>query len=473
MTAPRLTVLAIDAFEWPYRLRLPFRFGVTTVTHGLQAVLRARVRTADGREATGFAAEALAAKWFDKDLALSDAQNHDQLRLALRIAADAYLANGANTAFGHYADHYLAQLAAGARHKLNPLVASFGPALVDRAVLDGLCRALGVSFYDAVRRNLMGLAPHSVVPDLAQVDFAKALAALRPAETIHFRHTVGLVDPIARTEAPVDDGLPETLEQVVATYGHRYFKLKVGGEVRADTARLVEIAEVLDRAAEPYHATLDGNEQYADAEGVLALWRAMQAEPRLARLNASILFIEQPIKRQAALAAPVTVLAAAKPVIVDESDGELDVFPRARALGYTGVSSKTCKGLYKSMLNRIRCELWNAEAGGARYFMSAEDLTTQAGAAVQQDLALVNLLGLTHVERNGHHFIDGFAGRPEAEARAFLAAHPDLYHAQGGKVRIRIAGGTVRIASLDRPGYALGADPDVVGMQAMSRPASV
>jgi len=439
------------------------------VTHGLQAVVRVRIRTEDGREATGFAAEALAAKWFDKDLALTDAQNHDQLRLALRIAADGYLAAGANTAFGHYADHYRTQIAEGAKHGLNPLVASYGPALLDRAVLDGLCRALGVSFYDAVRRNLIGLAPHAVVPDLGGIDFAKALAAFQPAATIHFRHTVGLVDPIARTDVPVNDGLPETLEQVVATYGHRYFKLKVGGDVKADTARLVEIAQVLDRSPEPYHATLDGNEQYADAAGVLALWRAMQAERRLARLNASILFIEQPIKRQAALAAPVSALAAAKPVIIDESDGELDTFPRARALGYTGVSSKTCKGLYKSMLNRIRCDLWNAEAGGTRYFMSAEDLTTQAGPAVQQDLALVNLLGLTHVERNGHHFIDGFAGRPEAEARAFLAAHPDLYHLQDGKVRIRISGGVVRIGSLDRPGFALGADPDVAAVQAMPK----
>jgi hypothetical protein len=54
------------------------------------------------------------------------------------------------------------------------------------------------------------------------------------------------------------------------------------------------------------------------------------------------------------------------------------------------VSSKCCKGLYKSILNAARCKSWNAEAGGERYFMSGEDLTTQAGLAVQQDLALVN-----------------------------------------------------------------------------------
>ena len=48
--------------------------------------------------------------------------------------------------------------------------------------------------------------------------------------------------------------------------------------------------------------------------------------------------------------------------------------------------------------------------------MSAEDLTTLAGVSVQQDLALVSLLGLTHVERNGHHFIDGMSFAPGGRA---------------------------------------------------------
>ena len=70
--------------------------------------------------------------------------------------------------------------------------------------------------------------------------------------------------------------------------------------------------------------------------------------------------------------------------------------------------------------------------------MSAEDLTTQAGLAVQQDLALVALLGLGHVERNGHHYVRGLAALPRTEQAAFLAAHPDLYVRDGDLVRLRI-----------------------------------
>ena len=181
----------------------------------------------------------------------------------------------------------------------------------------------------------------------------------------------------------------------------------------------------------------------------------MKATPRLDRLVASVAFIEQPIKRQNALAADVSALSRERPVIIDESDDSLDAFPRAKALGYRGVSSKTCKGIYKSILNAARCRLW-----GPEYFMTGEDLTLQAGIAIQQDLALVSLLGLTHVERNGHHYVNGMADLPTHEQDAFLCAHPDLYERSHGAVRVRISKGQLAIGSLDCAGYASSAMPD-------------
>ena len=92
--------------------------------------------------------------------------------------------------------------------------------------------------------------------------------------------------------------------------------------------------------------------------------------------------------------------------------------------------------------------------------MSGEDLTTQAGLALQQDVALVNLLGLTHVERNGHHYVNGMAGLPQGEQEAFLAAHPDLYERSREAVRVKIENGRLAIGSLAGIGYACGANPD-------------
>jgi hypothetical protein len=86
--------------------------------------------------------------------------------------------------------------------------------------------------------------------------------------------------------------------------------------------------------------------------------------------------------------------------------------------------------------------------------MSGEDLTTQAGLAVQQELALVNLLGLTHVERNGHHYVNGMAELPEHEQNAFLAAHSDLYEHSRGAARLKIRNGRLAIGSLACAGFA-------------------
>ncbi|TMJ03762.1 MAG: mandelate racemase [Alphaproteobacteria bacterium] len=470
MNAPKLKLLAADFFERPVKLRLPFRFGVVTLTEAPQVFVRARIRLADGREGDGVSAEMLAPKWFDKSPALTNEQNFDQLRQSLALARDALLAAGAGTPFALSAavdaPHHDACSAIG----LNGLVASFGLALLDRTIIDALGRLEGLSVFTMVRENRLGMNA-ATAADLQGLDFDKLLSSLRAAPSVHARHTVGLVDALTRAETQgkrVNDDLPESLEEVVASYGHRYFKLKVAGQIEADIERLCGIAAVLDTIAEPYYATLDGNEQYRDIGEVDALWRRMAEEPRLARLRSSVLFIEQPIVRDRALSAPVTSLSEEVPIEIDESDADVTVFPRARALGYRGISSKSCKGFYRALINRARIEKWNAGEPG-RYFMSAEDLTTQAGVAVQQDLALATLIGATHIERNGHHYVDGMTRIPSAEREAFLAAHPDLYHRAGDNVRLTIRDGVIALGSLDTPGLGVGAMPDFTTMMLSPR----
>ena len=468
----KVKVEQVDRFERDVRLRLPFRFGVITVTESIHAIIRVQVSLADGRSSEGVAAEALGAKWFEKSPSFTDTQNLDQLRQSLDIAIDHYKAQGFATPFGLFAGTYRMQQARGAELGLNPLVASYGPALLDRAILDALGKATGRSFAAMISSNAPGIIATELTPDISDVQLQPFLANLKPAATIDLRHTVGLVDPLTAADRPaadrVNDGLPETLEEVVSYYRGRYYKLKVGGDIRADLDRLSRIASVLDAGAGDYRVTLDGNEQYDDVDGIVELWRRVEETPALARMVQATLFIEQPIKRAAALSRPVTALAAYRPVIIDESDGELSSFPRALRLGYAGVSSKNCKGFYKSILNASRVARLNAEAGGGSYFMSAEDLTTGPGASVQQDLALVSLLGLTHVERNSHHFIDGMSGVPEDEQNAFVTAHSALYEKlPGTPARLRAQGGKLALGSLACPGFAVGADLNFNAMRPM------
>jgi hypothetical protein len=93
----------------------------------------------------------------------------------------------------------------------------------------------------------------------------------------------------------------------------------------------------------------------------------------------------------------------------------------------------------------------------------------QAGVGVQQDLALVAWLGLTHVERNGHHYVNGMAALPPGEQQAFLDAQPGLYERSDGCVRLAIQGGDIDLASLNCIGFATGGTGAGIDWRAMRR----
>ena len=159
----------------------------------------------------------------------------------MRLARDTYLAGGENSAFGHWIESYGPIIAIAASQGMNSLVAGFGAALVDRALLDALCRALGVSFYDAIAKNLPRITAPGWQQDLMAFDMDEFLDSFKPAAQIAARHTVGLVDPISKSDlkVPVGDGLPESLDEVIERYGHRWIKLKVSGDAKADVERQV------------------------------------------------------------------------------------------------------------------------------------------------------------------------------------------------------------------------------------------
>ncbi|MEO8346045.1 MAG: enolase C-terminal domain-like protein [Betaproteobacteria bacterium] len=466
--APRFRIISAQPFEREVRLRVPFRFGAATVSAAPQAFVRVRIRGQDGREAEGNAAELMIPKWFDKAPGKSNADNVDDLRAAVLDACDAYVSETVSlTAFAHCAVHYQPLQNQGAAAGRTALGTGFGGALLDRAVLDAACRLLGISFAKAICANLPGVND-KLAQDLRGFDLEAFLGTLVMPDSVAVRHTVGMLDALTHGGGPgdgPDDGLPSALDDVIARYGVRHFKLKLRGDPTADIERLAAIAAVLDPLPD-FAVTLDGNEQFPDGHAVTTLFTLMGSDLRLHRLTAATLYLEQPLPRGPTLTTDASPVTASIPLLIDESDATYEAFPLARDRGYTGVSSKSCKGIYKSIANAARCAQWNAGSGKARYFLSAEDLTTQAGLAVQQDTALAALLGMTHIERNGHHYVNGFAGQgaSAAEQQAFLAAHADLYHRAGDNVRLSVQGGQLSLGSLHMPGFAANASPDFASM---------
>ncbi len=456
----RLAVRDISFFERQVRFARPFRFGAVTINAAVQVFVRAEIEVEGKSKSVGASAELMAPKWFDKRAHLSPEQTVAELRRALAIAREFYLSHkGFETAFGLHAACISAQAEACAKEDIPPLAAAFGPAEIDKAILDALLRSAGVNFFDGMAQNIAGIDAR-LSPDLADDDVARFLEARKRLERVAVRHTVGLDDRIEGK-----DGVADTHENA----GARYFKLKLGGDPDADTARLIRIGRELTRLPHDYRVTLDANEQYADLAALAVLADRLDRGSALKPIASKLLYIEQPMPRDITKASPLGRLAA-RDFIIDEADDGYDAFPSARALGYRGISSKSCKGIYKSIVNATRAAKWSAEGG--KYFVAGEDLTCQAGLAVQQDLALGALIGITHAERNGHHYVDGFGDTPAAEAQAFLSAHPDLYVHDGNRVRLSIHDGDLLTGSLTAPGFATGAHPNWSAMSPLEQPKS-
>jgi hypothetical protein len=382
----------------------------------------------------------------------------EELRRSLVIARDLYLSGSSfETAFGLHARRIAAQVEACAREDIPPLAAAYGPAEIDKAVLDALLRALGVNFFDGMAQNIAGIDAR-LSPDLRDDDIAKFLAGCRRLERVAVRHTVGLDDRIEGKGGVAD---------AVENAGARYFKLKLNGDPEHDAARLTRIGNELATLPHDCRVTLDANEQYSDLTALAALVDRLDHDSGLRPIAAKLLYIEQPMPRDITRQSPLGSLAR-RNLIIDEADDSYDAFPHARALGYRGISSKSCKGIYKSIVNATRAAKWSGER--EKFFVSGEDLTCQAGLCVQQDLALGALIGVTHAERNGHHYVDGFSDTPAPEAEAFRAAHPDLYVREGESVQLSIHDGDLLTGSLTSPGFATGVHPNWSALSPLEPP---
>jgi hypothetical protein len=443
--SPRITVRSIDLSERRVPFRHPFRFGAVTVNEAPQIFVHVTIEV-DGQRSTGAAAELMVPKWFNKDAGLSAGDTIDQLRQSVAIARTLYLEQTTpDTAFGLHAARNGTQVAACSKAGIPPLAANFGTAEIDKAILDALLRAARTDFFIGMRDNIAGL-DRRLTPDLDDTAVSDFLTSRKVSQRIAVRYTIGMLDT-----------LDSVREAIRAKY--RFFKIKLCGDPEKDHARLSEFAALLGDS--DYQATLDANEQYRSIGDLDALVKVLQTDTALGALAVRLLYIEQPFARESTWNFDLRSLATGIAFVIDEADDSYDAFPRAKILGYRGVSSKSCKGLYKSLLNGARAARWNKTGGD--FFISAEDLTCQAGLAVQQDNALVAFHGLMHAERNGHHYVDGFANTPALEAESFLAAHADLYEKSDGIVRLAVHDGTVATETLAVPGFAYALQPGDIG----------
>lgn len=440
-----------DLFRIPLRARMPFRYGIVTMTEVPHVILRLTFEI-NGRAHEGLAADHLPPKWFTKDPNRPLAEEIDEMLVVIRAAVAGARAIRAATPFSFWQELYAGQGKWGAAHKIPPLLAQFGTSLVERALLDAFCRSRGKSFAAALRENLFGVdlgALHAPLAGTAPRDWLPA----SPPASVFARHTVGLLDPIEENEITaadrVDDGLPQSLAACVKFYGLKHFKIKIDADVARAGERLRRIAPVLAReCGGDYAFSLDGNESFRDPAVFARQMRALLAEPALREFWPKLLFIEQPLHRDVALtpAADWSAWPERPPIIIDESDAELGSLPAALALGYAGTSHKNCKGIFKGVAHA--CLLAQRRAAGQTALLSGEDLTNVGPVALLQDLAVQAALGVTSVERNGHHYFAGLSQFPAAIQQHILMHHGDLYtRSPAGWPRLDVRAGRLALGT--------------------------
>ncbi|MDF1799668.1 MAG: mandelate racemase [Planctomycetota bacterium] len=444
--------------------RLPFRFGINTMTWAPTLTARVELDT-DAGSAVGFAADLLVPKWFEKDPQKS---LEDDVRglmasavAAAGVAKDPGSDERAETVFDLWWRTYQARVHSQPVDASDRLLRGFGVALVERAVLDAACRAAGATFFEALKTDLFGIRPRVLYPELEGWNLADSLPP-EPLARVALRHTVGLVDALCTSDIPagtrVGDGLPEALEEDIAAFGLDWFKLKLCGDPAVDLPRCLAFAEVLgESASDDRRLTVDGNEQFASLDALAAFLTELGRDPRGADLLERLVCIEQPLARarslDAGLESGLAALARFAPVILDEADHGIEALPRALDLGYGGISVKNCKGVLRALVGRGLCERRGA-------IQSAEDLTNLGVLALQQDLCTVAALGLPHVERNGHHYFPGLDHLPPAEALSAAMLHPSLWTRDANRTSLRIEGGRLDLSSLQTVGYGYASEID-------------
>jgi hypothetical protein len=458
-----IQIESVRLYRRNLRTRLPFRYGIATMTDVPHVFLETRVRI-DGTPTRGLAADHLPPKWFTKDATRDPREEIEEMAAVIRHAATTAEGLSAPTVFSLWIDLHRRQDNWARKEKLPPLLAHFGTSLVERGLIDAFCRHHQVPFHQALLENRFEIDLAALHPELANTSPADFLPSAPISRTL-LRHTVGLADPLESADHPnrIDDGLPETLDECIRTYGLRHLKIKFCGPSdlpRLDRALRLSRDLIGDEAA----FTLDGNESFATVADFRVTWAQVEALPVWPKAARRLICVEQPFHRDNALndetVAALRGWPERPPIIIDESDGENDSVRRALEAGYAGASHKNCKGVFRGIANA--CLIARRRQKGAHLLHTGEDLCNVGPVALLQDLAVQAALGITSVERNGHHYLRGLSFLPEQIQTEMCEQHPDLYawRTDGGFASLIVRDGAIDLGSVNTAPFGVAADLD-------------
>lgn len=449
----------------PLKTRMPFRYGIAVMTE-LPHVFLLLEAEIDGSVHRGIAADHLPPKWFTKDPERDPKEETGDMLSVIHHAAGFAHGLKAESVFRLWKEIHYAQSTWAQDQGFPPLLSHFGTSLVERALIDAVCRKHSCPFHQLLHANLFGIDLGNLHAELKGSGPADWLPP-RPLESVICRHTIGLSDPLeASSDCEQDEALPRSLSASIRRYGLRHFKIKVDSPSEESLARLRDITDIIQRETNGhFRASLDGNESFLTVEAFRDYWLQIRSQKTLEPLVSRLLFVEQPFHRNCALEEEVRRGLASwpghPPMIIDESDSDIGSLPRALQCGYAGTSHKNCKGVLHGVAS---ASLLAKRRHGAHdnLIMSGEDLANIGPVALLQDLAVQAALGNASVERNGHHYFDGLSFWPAAIQRQMLREHSDLYQTlPAGWPSLIIKEGHISLRSINQSPFGPSSIPDL------------
>src|SRR5262249_54934548 len=163
----------------------------------------------DGAASSGVSADSLPPKWFTKDPARPIDEEVDEMLRVIEHAVIAATGLGSDNLFDAWRALWEIQDRWGRGQGFPSLRTHFGTSLVERAMLDAVCRKLGKPFHQLLRENAFGIRLGDLHAALANQSPAEFLPQ-EPRPHLGARHTIGLLDPLRdgdiSAEERLDDG---------------------------------------------------------------------------------------------------------------------------------------------------------------------------------------------------------------------------------------------------------------------------
>jgi L-alanine-DL-glutamate epimerase-like enolase superfamily enzyme len=305
----------------------------------------------------------------------------------------------------------------------------------DAALFDAFGKVNGINCYNGLSGDYMNTDLRHYLDDQFKGEYLDHYTLRNPKPRMPLYHLVGALDPLtlADNATPLEDGLPNSLEQWIERDGLTHLKIKLnGGELTWDVNRVLGV----ERVTVPLQAklgigdwsySLDFNERAGSVEYLLDFLK--QIEEKSPSAYRRIAYIEQPTARELRSQPENRIhkAAALKPVVIDESLVDYESLLLAREWGYSGVALKACKGISHSLLMAAAAQKFNL-------FLCVQDLTCPGESFLISAGLTARIPTTTAIEGNGRQYAP-------AANKGWEERFPTVFKVTKGTIETRVLNG--------------------------------